>query len=82
MRGAECLVSGPVDKVVRWSAGATSPSSGTDCMASKGCSIFAYNICMSSPGSMNNPLITKHLAISSRGGSGFCYLSWQWLTQF
>ena len=32
VRGAECLVSGPVDKVVRWSAGETSPSSGTDCM--------------------------------------------------
>ena len=33
VRGAECLASGPVDKVVRWSAGETCPSSGTGCMA-------------------------------------------------
>ena len=32
VRGAECLVSGLADEVVRWSAGATSLSSGTECM--------------------------------------------------
>ena len=32
VRGAECLVSGLADEVVRWSAGATSLSSGTKCM--------------------------------------------------